>query len=96
MSNAGPHHTGRGQGNQTHDYRNAMRGWGHDIGYKPLPGDHLDAYGWGEGIRPGDFVLLSNGDADTRYRVAKIRYATDPHDMWFATLAFAPRPLDAR
>jgi hypothetical protein len=83
------------EGRQTHDYRDGTRGWGHDITYKPLPGDRLDACGWGGGIKPGDFVLLSNGVNDTRYCVTKIRYAADPGDMWFATLAFAPRSLDA-
>jgi len=75
----------------THDYRDARRGWGHDLGYEPLPGDRLRAYGWGEGIKAGDYLLLSNGAGETRYAVDEIRYCRDPVDMWFATLSFAPR-----
>lgn len=76
-----------------HDYRNPARGWGHDISWRPLPGHKLDASGWGAGIRQGDYLLLSNpAGGETRYQVEEIRYATDPKDQWFATLAFAPRP----
>lgn len=74
-----------------HDYTDGRRGWGHDIGYKPVGGNRLDAHGWGHGLRVGHFILLSNGPATTRYVVETIRYCDDPTDMWFATLAFAPR-----
>lgn len=76
----------------THDYRNRLRCWGWDIGYTLLPGNRLRAHGWGDGLSAGDYVLLSNGDGDTRYRVGDdFRYERDPSDMWFATLHFAPR-----
>ncbi len=85
----------------TFDYRDEVRGWGRDISYRPLPGNRLDAVGWGPTLTTrlsrGDFVLLTNPKGgETRYVVAEIRYASDPRDQWFATLAFAPRRTDAR
>lgn len=77
---------------KTHDYRDERRCWGHDITYRPTANDGLAASGWGSGIADGDYVLLSNGDADTRYRVETISYSRDPSDMWRASLSFAPRP----
>lgn len=77
---------------KTHDYRNAARAWDHDITYRPAPGDQMDASGWGHGIAAGDYLLLSNGDSDTRYCVDFITYHRDPPDMWKAVLSFAPRP----
>lgn len=76
---------------KTHDYRNAVRRWGHDITYRPAPNDQLKALGWGRGIADGDYLLLSNGKGDTRYRVDLITYYRDPPDMWKAVLSFAPR-----
>jgi hypothetical protein len=79
---------------QTHDYRRAARGWGHDLGYEVGSDGNLHAWGWGSGIAVGDYMLLTNkdhDDADTRYRVSEIRYAGDPPDMWFGVLDFAPR-----
>lgn len=77
---------------RTHDYRRDVRGWGHDITYTvEKDGKILNAQGWGDGLRPGDFILLSNGKDETRYRVKKITYYGDPKDMWKATLKFAPR-----
>lgn len=82
----------------THDYRNGTRGWGHDLGYRPLPDNRLDAYGWGE-LREGDYLLLTNpAGGETRYRAVEVRCpAHGPRDQWFATLDFAPRtePADA-
>lgn len=75
----------------THDYRKSAQGWGHSIGYEPLPGNKLKAYGWGSGVSVGDFLLLSNGADETRYAVDEIRYPSDPGDQWFGTLSFAPR-----
>jgi hypothetical protein len=75
----------------THDYRKGHRTWGHDLSYRPLPDDKLKATGWGSGLREGDYMLLSNGDSDTRYQIETIRYFGDPKDMWTATLRFAPR-----
>ena len=80
---------------RTHDYRDGHRGWGHDITYRPCDrggrGTRLNASGWGCGIAAGDYILLSNGDADTRYSVHEISYHSNPADMWRATLKFAPR-----
>jgi len=77
----------------THDYTNAHRGFGHDITYRPLDekGIRLGATGWGAGLKAGNFVLLSNGNGETRYQVESISYFADPADMWKAVLVFAPR-----
>lgn len=74
-----------------HDYRNAKRGFGWNLTYRPLPDNKLSATGWGFGIKYGDYMLLTNGLEDTRYQVSKISYCRDPPDMWNAILTFAPR-----
>lgn len=81
-------------GKRVHDYRDHLRGWGWDLSYRPIDGGkQLRATGWGEGLHVGDAVLLSNGSADTRYRVGDdLRYEDDPPDMWHVTLDFFPRP----
>jgi hypothetical protein len=79
---------------QVHDFRDAARGWGHDLCYEPLPGQRLKATGWGHGLEGGDFMLLTNGAADTRYRIDEVEYIGGmggPKDMWSAVLSFAPR-----
>lgn len=76
----------------THDYRNHKRRLGHDLAYNVLPDDCLAATGWGHGLKAGDYILLSNEDSDTRYSIVKIKYYSDPTDMWQAKLQFAPRP----
>jgi len=81
---------------QTHDYR--RRSWGHNCNWHPDPGGGGRTgmmQGWGYGIREGDFILLRVGDPpsrqESRYRVTSIRYETDPSDMWWARVVFAPR-----
>lgn len=77
-----------------HDYTRRQRRWGHDIVIDKVVrgGKKIEAYGWGDGLKEGDFVLLSNaGDATTRYRIKKIRYSTSVYDLFYATLWFAPR-----
>jgi len=75
----------------THDYTD--RAWGHDYVIHSVHDDglKLDASGWGEGVKTGDFMLLQNGNTSTRYQVATISYLPDPRDMWRAELGFAPR-----
>jgi len=76
----------------THDYTSKMRGWGHDIMYTVVDeGRQLQAMGWGYNIKRGDYILLSNEQRYTRYRVGDINYFRDPSDMWQATLIFDPR-----
>jgi hypothetical protein len=76
---------------KTHDY--TTRGWGHDFGisHSNHHGFEVSAYGWGRGIRAGDYLILPNRDTPTRYEVRSIAYQRDPPDMWFADLLFAPR-----
>lgn len=76
---------------QTHDY--TKRTWGHDFStVKVIDGGfRLKLAGWGLGIKPGDYLILPNGDATTRYQVEHIDYRSDPPDMWFAEATFASR-----
>lgn len=77
---------------ETHDYRKPRLTWGHNITYRPIDGGRLlSAQGWGRGLKEGDYILLSNGSADTRYAIGEIDYYMDPKDMWKATLVFDPR-----
>jgi hypothetical protein len=81
----------------THNYGPGKRGWGHDYAiHRTIDGGRqLDISGWGPlvgpMIRQGDYLLLQNGDRDTRYEVTEIERCADPKDMWHATLTFAPR-----
>lgn len=78
----------------THDYGPGKRGWGHDFGITKLwrEGKRSSAYGWGEGIRKGDFLLLDNQEGQAaRYKVLKVQYSANVLDMWFADLKHAPR-----
>lgn len=83
---------------KTHDYTNGKRRWGHDITWKLLDagGIRLKASGWGSGIGPGDFVLLSTGSDTTRYQFENIIYYPDQKDMWTGILVFAPRPAEGQ
>ena len=76
---------------KTHDY--TRRTWGHDYTIFNVidNGQRLRLSGWGFGIRTGDYLILPNGPATTRYHVDNIDYKTDPSDMWFAEATFAPR-----
>lgn len=43
--------------------------------------------------RPGDYLILRNGDQSSRYQVVTVDpcFGVDPPTMWMADLAFAPR-----
>jgi hypothetical protein len=75
----------------THDYR--VPRWGHDFAtiHVFADGKRITAQGWGRGVLVGDYLLLPNRNAETRYRVERIDYYPDPPDMWMAELVFAPR-----
>ncbi|MBB5046976.1 hypothetical protein HNR60_001725 [Rhodopseudomonas rhenobacensis] len=76
---------------KTHDY--TRRYWSHDYTFDPIEnGMRGRMSGWGSGIRDGDYIILACGNGHTRYRVQKIRYQSDPSDMWFADVVFSPRP----
>ena len=78
---------------KTHDY--TQRTWGHDYTIFNVidNGQRLRLSGWGFGIRTGDYLILPNGTATTRYHVDSIDYRMDPRDMWCAEATFAPRQL---
>jgi hypothetical protein len=80
---------------KTHDY--TRRTWGHDFSTTAVidGGLRLKLAGWGFGIKAGDYLLLPNGSATTRYQVESIDYRSDPPDMWFAEAVFAPRTFGA-
>jgi hypothetical protein len=77
---------------KTHDY--SRPSWGHDYSTVAVidGGRRLRLGGWGHGISPGDYLILRNWGDTTRYRVETIEYCENPRDMWFANVAFAPRP----
>lgn len=80
----------------THDYTAKAKRLGHDCTFTPIyEGMRGIMTGWGPKggpqIEVGDFLLLQNGDKDTRYKVVSIKYHRDPLDMWSATVEFAPR-----
>jgi hypothetical protein len=54
-------------------------------------GMRVDLAGWHSGIKNGDFLILKRYEGTTRYLVESIRYESDPSDMWFAKVSFAPR-----
>jgi hypothetical protein len=75
---------------KTHDYTEPY--WGHDYVFEPVSkGMKGNMMGWGRGISNGDFLILENGGATTRYKVTEISYFPDPPDMWSAKVKFAPR-----
>lgn len=81
------------QASQTHDY--TKRSWGHDYTITQVydGGQRLRLVGWGRGIKAGDYLLLENDGASTRYQVATVDYYSDPPDMWRMEATFAPRPM---
>lgn len=77
---------------RVHDFRKFTQGWGHSIGYTPMEDNRLDAYGWGRGLRVGDYVVLTNTKTGGQpwYTVESIQYARDPPDQFFAVLQWMP------
>jgi hypothetical protein len=47
--------------------------------------------GQGKGIKPGDFILLRQGEDSCCYQVEQIDYYSDPPDMWMALVARVTR-----
>jgi hypothetical protein len=78
-----------------HDYRSPTFYWEHEVFVKEvLSEDRIRLWGWGPGIKPGDFVLLTvDVTSDTRYRIVEVDYVKDPDvpDEWHAIGEFAPR-----
>lgn len=71
----------------------SRRGWGRSVEVmKVLPGDRLSVAGW---LTPlpdvGDFLILANGWDTTRYQIDTLDPCSNPADMFFAELSFAPR-----
>ncbi len=90
----------------THDYTRLCWGHAFSVEAVIKNGQTIKAFGWGCGhhcrgyvagegehcsIRAGDYLLLPNKTASTRYQVTQIEYERDPRDMWHATLKFSPR-----
>lgn len=74
----------------THNY--TLRYPGHDYTFTPSDGGQRGRMtGWGLGLQRGDYLLLDNDGAPTRYRIDSVRYFSDPRDMWSADVTFAPR-----
>jgi hypothetical protein len=75
----------------THDI--SKKSWGCNYNIMELRdgGMSVDLVGWRSGIKDGDFLLLKQDNGTTRYLVESIRYESNPSDMWFASVSFAPR-----
>jgi hypothetical protein len=71
------------------------RTWGDDYTFRPVDGTEgrqAMITGWKSGIRAGDYLILQNNAATTRYQVDWVEYERDPVDMFHALIWFAPRP----
>ena len=66
-----------------------------DYAFTPEDGGQQGRISCWSGRKPreGDYLLLRNGERDTRYQVASVdlRVNVDPPTMWMARLVFAPR-----
>lgn len=67
-----------------------------DYAFRPINGGqhgHIDCWN-GLNPRPGDYLILRNGEQTTRYQVTDVNpcLGVDPPTMWMAGLEFAPRP----
>jgi len=80
---------------KTHDFSSPK--WGHAFYYSVLHnGLVLDGHGFQRGISVGDYIIIRKADGNTtRYKVEQIKYCSDPSDMWFGILSFAPRTFTA-
>ena len=75
----------------THDISRKSWGCNYNVMEFRDGGMSVDLVGWRSGIKNGDFLLLKQDDGTTRYLVESIRYESNPSDMWFASVSFAPR-----
>lgn len=79
---------------KTHDYTQSV--WGHTCNVMQVidGGQKLELSGFGYGVKRGDFLILADRHGNTtRYKITKIKYNMNPHDLWFANAKFAPRQL---
>jgi len=78
----------------THDY--SISKWGHNCEIIEVKdrGMSLRLTGWGKGLVNSDYIILKNGEDTTRYQLKKVRYESDPSDMWFADANFSPREAE--
>ena len=74
-----------------HDFRDDL--WGHsaNIGKVMNGGINVEIpFGFGSGVRQGDFIIKKNGDDFATYRIDTIKYRADPRDSWEATATHTP------
>ena len=80
------------RGAETHDFTRGA--WGSNVNVLSVEnkGARIRVAGWSQQfIMVGDYLLLPNQGGVTRYQVQNIERQSDPPDMWFAWLEFAPR-----
>jgi hypothetical protein len=75
----------------THDLSGKSWGCSYNVMKIHDRGMRADLAGWQSGIKNGDFLILKQTAGTTRYLVESIRYESNPPDMWFAKVSFAPR-----
>lgn len=75
---------------KTHDY--TWMGWGHriDVTQQSISTDGMaKVLGLGLGVQLHDYILIKTTLGHTaKFQITKIKYFTDPVDMWSATLKF--------
>lgn len=71
--------------NKTHHYK--LSNDRHNHVFVPKDGG-IRAYmtEQGQGVEPGDYLILHRGSTSNRYQVDKINYYSSPPDMWIALL----------
>ncbi len=69
----------------THDYMN-IRGSGHNYAYRPsMGGKQAQIFGWGDGLRDNDILLITNImkiGTPLVYRIARVRYYDETEHAW--------------
>lgn len=81
---------------RVHDYTARTRGWGHDYALTPDANPATARVsGWGFGIRVGHFLRLTHpAGGYVLYEITEVRYASNPLDMWHASVRFVPGSSD--
>jgi hypothetical protein len=70
--------------NKTHRYIRQVSGEHYAI--EAVEGDRFSMTAYGEGIKPGDYLLLTENSQIVRYQIEQIDYYADPPDLWVGLL----------
>lgn len=68
-----------------HDYSKSIFGQDYVLeSAVEAKGFYITAQGYG--IKPQDYILLSDGGSKTLYQISKVEYYSEPSDMWIALI----------